>query len=133
MKFCTDIVVCHPCSQLHLSHRSYTCQGFPSESHRVKIKKVVGLANLRSGMSLKRKTGIGFRHALAIVNHLNRCPACVYHYHVDGVGSGIHSILHQLLDDTGRTLYHLTSSYLVGNAIGQDLYDITHAIYYSGI
>jgi hypothetical protein len=36
---------------------------------------------------------------------------------MDGVGSGVHSILHQFLDDRSRSLYHLAGSYLVGYAI----------------
>ena len=38
---------------------------------------------------------------------------------MDGTGIGIDGIFDQLLDDRSRALYHLTSGYLVGNAIGQ--------------
>ena len=40
------------------------------------------------------------------------------------MGIRINGILYQLLDDRSRTLYHLTSSNLVGDGIGEKTNDI---------
>ena len=68
-------------------------------------------------MALESETGIGLRHTTAVVDDLNAGTSSIYHHDIDGVCSGIHSILYQLLDDRGWSLYHLSSSYLVGNTV----------------
>ena len=81
-------------------------------------EKVVSLAYLGSGMTLKRKARISFGHSLSVVDDLNRGASGINDDDVDGIGLSIHSILDQFLNDTGRTLNHLTCGNLVGDAIG---------------
>ena len=71
-------------------------------------------------MTLKRQTGICLRHALPVVDDLDRGAPSINDDDMDGYGSCVDSILHQLLHDGSRTLYYLTSGYLVGNAIGSE-------------
>jgi hypothetical protein len=84
----------------------------------MEVKEIISLANLRGRMTFERKARIGFRHALTVIYHLDRGTAGIHHHDINRVSTGIHSILNQFLDDAGRTLYHLTSSNLVGNAVG---------------
>ena len=89
-------------------------------------EEVVGIGDLRGGVTLKRQTGVGLRHALTVVDHLYRGPSGIHHHHMDGRRTGIHRILYQFLDDGCRTLDDLTSSDLVGHTIGQQMNHITH-------
>ena len=77
-------------------------------------------------MAFKSQSGVGLRHALAIIYDLYRGASRIDDKHVDHGSTGINGILHQLLDDGSRPLNHLTSSYLVGNGIRQEMYQITH-------
>ena len=89
-------------------------------------KEVVGLADLRRSMTLERQTGIGLRHSLSVVDDLNRGAPCINDDDMDGFGPCVDSILHQLLHNGSRSLNHLTSGYLVGNAIREKGNDIRH-------
>ena len=122
----TYFIGCHPRLQYNLSHSGNRGKCLTTESHCVKSEKVVCLAYLGCSVTLERKASICFRHSFSIVYDLNRGSSGINHNDVDSIGVGIHGILDQFLDDTGRTLNHLTSCYLVGNAIRQYLYDITH-------
>ena len=86
------------------------------------------MKDLRRGMALERQPGIGLGHTLAIVDDLNGGAPGIYDNHVDGCGTSIDGILHQFLDDRGRTLYHLTSCYLVGYAVGKKMDDVLHFV-----
>ena len=77
-------------------------------------------------MAFKSQTGIGLRHSAPVIDYLNRRATGINHQYIDVMSAGVHSILHQLLDDGGWALYHLTSSNLVGNTVGKKLYDVTH-------
>ena len=44
------------------------------------------------------------------------------------MSSSINGILHQLLDDRGGALYHLTSSYLISHTIGKQLDYVCHCL-----
>jgi hypothetical protein len=80
-------------------------------------EEVIGLADLTGSMALESQTGIGLRHTATIVNDLHGRPSGINHQYVDSMCSGINGILHQLLDDRGGALYHLTSSYLISHTI----------------
>ena len=82
-------------------------------------KEVVGLFDLRGSMALKGQTGIGRRHATAIIYHLNGRTTGIHHNYVDGLCPGIHGILDQLLDDRSRALDDFTSGDLVRDGVGQ--------------
>ena len=89
-------------------------------------KEVVGLTDFGGCMTLKGQTGIRFRHTFSVINYLYRRPARIDHYYVNGLGTSIHRIFYQLLNDRGWTLYDLTSCYLVSHAIRKKMYQITH-------
>ena len=77
-------------------------------------------------MALESEPGVGGRHALAVVDYLNKGAAGILQYDLNRSGTGIDRILDQLLDDRGRPLYHLARGYLIGHGIGQQMYNITH-------
>ena len=77
-------------------------------------------------MTLKGQTGIGLGHALTVVDDLDEGASRIDHDDADGVGTGINGILDQLLDDGSRTLDDLASRYLVGDAIREKTYNVTH-------
>ena len=114
----TDIGSTQTSLQLYLRHSSYRRESLTSEPHRVKGEKVIGMTYLRGGMTLKRQAGIGFRHTLAVVNNLYGGAAGIYHQYVDTMCISVNSILHQLLNDGSRPLYHFACRYLVGDGIG---------------
>ena len=82
-------------------------------------KEIVGLPNLGSGMALKRETGIGIGHALAVVSHLNGSAPGINHQHIDDCSTGIDGVFDQLLDDGSRTLNDFAGRYLIGHGIGK--------------
>jgi hypothetical protein len=75
-------------------------------------------------MTFESQTGIGLAHSLAIVDNLNTGAAGILDIDIYVAGSGIHGILHQLLDDRSRTLDNLSGSNLVGYRVGQQVYYI---------
>ena len=70
-------------------------------------------------MSFKRHPGIGFTHALAIVDHLYQGFSCIVDEQAYFVGTRIYGVFQQLLHSTGGPLNNFASSNLVGNVIGQ--------------
>ena len=89
-------------------------------------KEIIGFQDLGSGMTLKRQTGIGIRHSLTIVDHLNGGSSSIYYQHMDRHGPRIDSILHQFLDNGCRTLDHLTSGDLVGYTVWKEMDHVCH-------
>ena len=77
-------------------------------------------------MALERETGIGLRHALTVVDDLDGGPASIDNQHMNRRGTCIDGILDQLLDYGSRALDHLTSSYLVGDTVGEKMDHIGH-------
>ena len=118
------LVAGHARGEHHLRHGSDGGQRLAAEPHGVKGEEIVGLADFRCGMPFESQAGIGFRHAAAVVNDLQGGAACVDHQHTDILGTGIHGILHQLLNDRSGTLNHLASGNLVSNGIGEKLNDV---------
>ena len=94
----------------------------------MKSKEVVGMLNLRRGMSLKRKTGVSLRHTATVIDYLNGGAPGIHHDNMNMMCSGIHRILHQLLNDRSRPLDHFTSRNLVGNGIRQKVDNVGHGI-----
>ena len=77
-------------------------------------------------MTFEGQTGIGLRHATAVVDDLYGRASGIDDDHIDGMGTGIDSIFYQLLDDRGGALYHLASGNLVGHAVRKKLYYVSH-------
>ena len=103
--------------QLNLSNSGNGSQRFATKAHRMQGEEVISLSNLRCGMTFKRQTSVGIRHAFAVVDDLNRRTPCIHHQHMNHVSIGINSILDKFFDDTCRTLNHLACRNLVGNRI----------------
>ena len=104
--------------QLHLRDGGNASQGLATETHGTNGEQVLRLADLGGGMTFKAHTGVGFRHATAIVDNHNHRLAGVFHHQIDLRGSSIQCILHQLFHSRCRSLDHLARRNLVGNAIG---------------
>ncbi len=77
-------------------------------------------------MTFKRQTGIRVAHSATVVNHLNQRPSGILHNHLDRLGSGINSILKQLLHHRSGALNHLAGGYLVGYRVRKKFDYITH-------
>ena len=69
-------------------------------------------------MTFESQSGVGARHTHAIINDLDGGAPGIDHRHIYVSCLGIDGILDQFLDDRGRTLYHLSRSYLIGHTIG---------------
>ena len=123
---CTHFVVGPARQQFHLGHCCDGGQGLTTEAHRVKGEEVVGLTDLRCGVTLERESGIRLRHALAVVDDLDGRASGINDDHMDGRRPGINGVLHQFLHHRGRALDHLTSRYLVGYAVGKKMDDVGH-------
>ena len=109
-----DVFALLPRLQFHLRYGSDRRQSFATEPHGMEVEEVVGLADLRRGMSLKGQSCVGLGHALTVVNDLNgRAPGIDYS-DVDVLGAGVDSILYEFLDDRGGALDNLTGRDLVG-------------------
>ena len=89
-------------------------------------KEVVGLLNLRGGMTLKGQPGIGLRHAMSVVNDLYGGAARINDDDADALCAGIDGVLHQFLDDRSRSLDYLTGGNLIGHRVGKQLNNVTH-------
>ena len=124
----SHFVLLTACQQFHLRNGSDGRQRLASEAHGMQREQIVGLTNLRRGMTLESQTGICRRHATAVVNDLNAGTPCIDHRHMDGAGTGINGVLHQFLDDGCRTLNDLTSSYLVCHTVGKKLDNVCHCL-----
>ena len=121
-----DVVGRRACEQLDLRHGGDGGQGLATEAHGMEGEEVVGLADLRGGMALEGQTGIGLGHAAAVVDDLDGRATGIDNDDIDDGGTGINGILDQLLDDGSRTLDDLASRYLVGDAIREKTYNVTH-------
>ena len=122
----TYLVVGHTRKELYLSHGGDGGEGLTTETHRMEGEEIVGLADLRRGMTLEGQTGIGLGHTATVVDNLYRGAPGIDDDDMDGLRPCIDSILDQLLDHGGGALDHLTCGYLVGYAIWKKRYDVHH-------
>src|SRR5688572_4620905 len=77
-------------------------------------------------MAFKAQSGIGYAHAFAIINNLDKgLPGILYNEFYLG-SACIYSIFQQFLYYRGRPLYYLTGSYLVGNVVRKQLDNTRH-------
>ena len=77
-------------------------------------------------MALECQTGIGRRHALAVVDNLDKGAPGIFQHNLNRGGPGIDSILDQLLDYRSRALYHFACRNLIGHRVGQQMDYIAH-------
>ena len=94
----------------------------------MKVEQILGLAYLRSGMTLERHSRIGFRHAFSIINNLDAGASGIHNQNIYLGCSGIERVLDKLLYDRRRTLNNLSRSNLVSNRIGKQLNYIGHDV-----
>ena len=70
-------------------------------------------------MPFKGQTGIGFTHAVAVVDNLDERASRIFQDNLYACGMGVNSIFDKFLNNRSRSLYHFASSNLVSNGIGQ--------------
>ena len=70
-------------------------------------------------MPLESHAGIGFAHALAVVDHLDQGFTGIVHNKPDLIGPRVYGIFQQFLYSAGRPLDHFAGRDLVGDVIGQ--------------
>ena len=108
-----------PGLQCHLGDCGNGGEGLSPEAESYNVIEVLSRGNLGRGMPLEAQHGLVRGHSAAVVNHLDQCsPGIGQDYRHLG-GSGIHSILHKLLDDGSRPLDDLPRRYHIGNVAGQ--------------
>ncbi len=86
----------------------------------MKVEEIVCLPDFRRGMTFKSQASIGLGHTMAIVDDLNAGPPCIDDNNMDMAGTGINSVLNQLLNNRSRSLNDLASSYLIGDGIREE-------------
>ena len=110
--------------QFHLRDSGYGGKCLAAESHRGEGEEVCGLTDLARSMTLKSQAGIGLTHSTAVVDDLEAGASGIDGNDINAMGTGIYGVLHQFLDQRGRTLDDFACSYLVGDAIGKELYEV---------
>ena len=79
-------------------------------------------------MSLKAHSCVLWGHARSVVEDLDGSATGIQDVHLNGRGSGIDGILHELLHDRSRPLDDFTSRNLVGNVVGKDVDRLGHPL-----
>ena len=92
-------------------------------------KEVLHPTDLGGCVTLKSEPRIGLRHTLTIVDDLYGSASCVCYHHIYMGSPSIHCVLHQFLDDGGRTLYYLSGRYLIGHRVGKKMNDIHRLLF----
>ena len=118
---------CPAGAERNLRHRRDAGQGLPAEAVGLNALEVCGAGNLGRGVTLEAEHGVRGAHTAAVVYHLDEGAPGVGNYHVHLGGSGIHGVLHQLLDHGRGPLYHLSG----GNHIGypcRQYFQASHSI-----
>ena len=103
-------------------------QRFATEPLGREGKEVVRGLQLRRGMPLKAHTGVLGGHARSIVEDLDGSATGIQDVYLNGCGSGIDGILHELLHDRSRSLDDFTSRNLVGHVVGKDVDRLGHPL-----
>ena len=92
----------------------------------MKGKQIISFGDFGSGMALKCHTGVGFRHSFPVVDDLHQCFSGILDQDLDLCGTGINSILDQLLYNRSRSLNHFASRNLIGDTVRQKMYNVAH-------
>ena len=116
-EMCSQLAVGHARSQFHLRHRGDGGQRLTAEAHGGEGEEVGGLLDLAGSMTLEGHARIGLAHPLAVIDDLQAGATGIHGNDVDAMGTGIHSVLHQLFDNGGGALDDFASCYLVGDGI----------------
>ncbi len=108
--------------KLHMRNGRDGGQRFAPEAERMESIDILYARYLARGMFVERHPRIQRRHALPVVDHPDKLlpPVAVTHGH--GRGTGIHGVLHHLLDHRCGTVHHLPGRDLTGDGIGQQSY-----------
>jgi hypothetical protein len=110
-----------PSPKNQLRHDGDGGQGLPAETVGGDVLEVVQRTKLRSGVALEGQLRIRPAHTPTIVAHPNEPGSTLLHVQVDAPGSGVESVLHQLLDDGGRPFDDLAGRDLVDEILGKTL------------
>ena len=77
-------------------------------------------------MTFKGHAGIRFVHSLSIVDYLNACSARIGEQDAYDRSTSVNGVFHQFLDNGSRALDDFASRNLVGDGVGEKMYQITH-------
>ena len=91
-------------------------QRLAAKPERPNVEQVVGAGNLAGRMAGHGQQQLVGLDPAAVVGHPHQFRAAFFDRHVDPAGSGVDRVLHQLLDDTGRTFNDLAGGDLVDHA-----------------
>ena len=111
------LAVFRACHHLHMRYGTDTGQRFPSKTHRMQRKQVLGLPDLTRGVSFKGHAGIHRTHTAAVIDHLQQRPPGIDNDNTDMLRTRIQTVLHQLLKARGGALNHLAGSYLISYTV----------------
>ena len=101
--------------QRHATHRADGRERLAAKAEAGNADEVGRLRDLRRGVPLEREDRIVSFHAAAVIADANELAAAVLDVDVDGRGTGIDGVLHQLLHRRRGTLDHLAGGDLVGH------------------
>ena len=91
-------------------------QRLAAKAKRPNVEQVVGAGDLAGRMAGHGQHQLVGLDPAAIVGHAHQFRAAFFHRHVDPPGSRVDRVLHQLLDDAGRTFNDLAGGDLVDHA-----------------
>ena len=103
-------------------------QGFAAKTQGSDGQQVVGVANLRGGVTLEGEHGVVAHHAASVVDHLDQLAAARLDVDANATGPGIERVLQQLFRDRCGALDDLAGGDLVGYIFGENV-DAAHRYY----
>lgn len=112
--------------EFDLRHRRYGGERLATEAHGVQVVEILGSRYFGRGMTFERHARIGFGHTLAVVNDLDERATGIPDEDLNLGSTSVNGVLDQFLDNGGRSVNHLASGYLIGDAIGQQVNDVRH-------
>ncbi len=106
--------------QSHARNRSNRGQRLAAKSQGRDGEQIVGCAQFRGGVPLKRQQRIVAVHSLPVVADADQPPPAGLDLDANAIGARVQCVLQQLLDHRGRPVHHLAGSDLVGNLVGKN-------------
>jgi len=107
-----------PRRQRQLRHRADRRQRLAAEPEGADVEEIV-VVEFGGGVALHRQHQVVAAHAAAVVGHRDAPPTAALGDHVDAGGTGVESVLHQLLHDAGGTLDDLAGGDAVDDGLGE--------------
>src|SRR6266536_6021817 len=106
--------------QFHSSNRSDRSERLPAEPQSCDRAQVLRPADLRRGVTFKRKQSVVSDHSVTIISHFKQPPATAFDFDRDAACTGVDRILDQLFCHRGRPLDYFTGGDLIGDVIREN-------------